>query len=114
MRRTLAMLVVTFLAGSLEAQIGLSSKEQRIEFTREWTGARFDDGRPMVPDSILGRMRGVSAEEAWGVLRGAGFPGQFEAGWRVFNPGESRLTGRVVTAVFLPLRPDVNAVVNDN
>lgn len=114
MRKTLAMLALTFLAGSLEAQIGLFSKEQRIEFTREWKGARFDDGRPMVPDSILGRMRGVSAEEAWDVLRGARFPGQFEAGWRVFNPGEFRLTGRVVTAVFLPYRPDVNGVVNDN
>jgi regulator of RNase E activity RraA len=89
------------------------SKDQRLEFTREWKGERFPDGRPKVPDSILARMKTVSAEEAWAVLRGAGYQNQFESGWKVINPGE-RLVGRVVTAVFMPLRPDVNAVINDH
>jgi len=31
----------------------------------------------------------------------------------VINPGE-RLVGRVVTAVFMPIRPDMNAVINDH
>jgi len=46
------------------------------------------------------------------VLRGAGFHQQFEPGWKVLNPGE-RLVGRVVTAVFMPLRPDLNDAIND-
>lgn len=95
------------------AQLGMFSKDQRLEFTREWKGERFPDGRPKVPDSIVARMKTVSAEEAWAVLRGAGYQNQFESGWKVINPGE-RLVGRVVTAVFMPLRPDVNAVINDH
>ena len=27
-----------------------------IDYTPEWTGERSDDGRPRVPDDILGRM----------------------------------------------------------
>ena len=53
------------------AQLGMFSKDQRVEFTREWKGDRFPDGRPKVPDAVLGRLKNVSAEEAWAVLRGA-------------------------------------------
>jgi len=87
------------------------SKEQRVDLTREWSGDRFPDGRPKVPDSLLEELKTVDAEEAWDVLRGAGYPNQFEGGWKAINPGE-RLVGRVVTAVFMPLRPDVNAAIN--
>jgi hypothetical protein len=62
---------------------------------------------------MLESLKTVDAEEAWGVLRHAGYPNQFEAGWKVINPGE-RLVGRVVTAVFMPLRPDVNAVIKEH
>jgi regulator of RNase E activity RraA len=58
-------------------------------------------------------LKTVDAEEAWGVLRSEGYPNQFEAGWKVINPGE-RMTGRVVTAVFMPLRPDVNASISEH
>jgi 4-hydroxy-4-methyl-2-oxoglutarate aldolase len=95
------------------AQLGMFSKEQRIELTRQWQGDRFPDGRPKVPESVLESLKTVDAEEAWGVLRHAGYPNQFEAGWKVINPGE-RLVGRVVTAVFMPLRPDVNAVIKEH
>lgn len=101
------------VAGRAPAQLGLFSKEQRIEFTREWKGERFPDGRPKVPDEVLQRLGTVTAEEAWGTLRRFGFNHQFEGGWTVINPGEKRMVGRVVTAVFMPLRPDVNAVIND-
>ena len=94
------------------AQLGMFTKEQREEFTREWKGDRFPDGRPKVQDEVLGRLKNVTAEEAWGVLQGAGYHQQFEGGWQVINPGE-RLVGRVFTAVFMPLRPDVNAVIAD-
>jgi regulator of RNase E activity RraA len=89
------------------------SKEQLVDLTRAWTGERFADGRPKVPDTVLKGMKTVDAEEAWGVLTGAGFPNQFEGGWKVIHPGE-RMVGRVVTAVFMPLRPDLDAVINDH
>ena len=96
------------------AQLGMFSKEQRVDLTREWQGERFADGRPKVPDEVVQRLRTVTAEEAWGVLRSRRYNLQFEAGWQVVNPGPERLVGRVVTAVFMPLRPDVNAVINDH
>ncbi|MFN8006296.1 MAG: RraA family protein [Terriglobia bacterium] len=94
------------------AQLGLFSKEQRIDITREWKGERFPDGRPKVPESTLEVLKTVDAEEAWGVLIAHGYKFQFESGWHVINPGQ-RLVGRVVTAVFMPQRPDLNDYIND-
>ena len=102
----------TLLASPGYAQLGMFSKEQRIALTPEWTGDRFPDGRPNVPDSMLDRLRDVDAEEAWGVLQSHGYKNQFEGGWHVINPGSARMVGRAFTAVFMPLRPDVNAVIN--
>jgi 4-hydroxy-4-methyl-2-oxoglutarate aldolase len=101
------------LVVSAHAQLDLLSREQRIEFTPEWHGDRFPDGRPNVPDSVLARLKNVTADEAWDVLQDAGYKNQFEPGWRVINPGE-RLVGRVVTAVFMPARPDVDSVIRAN
>lgn len=109
----IAAMLALGAAGQANAQLGMFSKEQRVELTSEWKGERFADGRPKVPDALLEQLRTVDAEEAWGVLRGAGYPNQFEGDWKVINPGE-RLVGRVVTAVFMPLRPDVNAVINEH
>ena len=114
MRRIFLLVILTALCLSAPAvaQLGMFSNQQRAEFTREWKGERFPDGRAKVSDSVVSRLKNVSAEEAWAVLRGAGYNHQFEGGWEVINPGE-RLVGRVVTAVFMPLRPDVNAVINE-
>jgi regulator of RNase E activity RraA len=98
---------------STQAQLGFFSREQRLAFTPDWHGERFADGRPRVPDSVLQRLKTVSAEEAWDTLEDAGFRNQFEGGWKIINPGE-RLIGRAVTAVFMPSRPDVNSVVQAN
>jgi len=106
-------LLSLLIAGAASAQLGLFSKEQRILFTPDWKGERFDDGRPRVADSVLERMSEVTAEEAWGVLRGAKYDQQFEGNWQqiITVPGK-RLVGRAVTAVFMPSRPELNAVVN--
>ena len=107
------LLALVFLTVSASyAQLGMFSREQRVERTRDWSGDRFPDGRPRVPDELLHRLKNVTAEEAWGVLQNAGYIHQFEGNWKVINAGE-RLVGRVVTAVFMPLRPDVNAVISD-
>jgi 4-hydroxy-4-methyl-2-oxoglutarate aldolase len=95
------------------AQLDLFSKEQRIEFTPQWQGDRFSDGRPNVADSVLARLKDVTADEAWDVLQDAGYKNQFESSWKVINPGP-RLVGRVVTAVFMPQRPDVDSVIHAN
>ena len=108
-----AAAVFTFLTVSGHGQLGLFSPEQRIAFTPDWHGDRFPDGRPQVPDAVLQRLHSVTADEAWDVLQEAGFHNQFEGGWKVLNPGE-RLVGRVVTAVFMPRRPDIDSVISAN
>jgi regulator of RNase E activity RraA len=115
MRRIMIAAVLIVFAISAQAQLGLLSREQRIAFTPDWHGDRFPDGRPQVPDAVLQRLRtiSVSAEEAWDTLQDAGFRNQFDGGWKIINPGE-RLVGRVVTAVFMPRRPDVDSVVQAN
>ena len=112
---TLPVVLAFALASAIcgHAQLDLFSKEQRIEFTPEWHGARFPDGRPNVADSVLARLKSVTAEEAWDVLQEADYRNQFERGWKVINPGD-RLVGRVVTAVFMPARPDVDSVIRAN
>ncbi len=89
---------------SIAQNVG-SSPEYIKALTPEWKGERFADGRPKVPDSILERLKYISIEEAWGVLRNKGFMNQFEGDWTVIQPGEA-MTGRVVTAQYMPLRPD--------
>ena len=114
-RLTVPALIIVSLGVSVcgWAQLGMFTKEQRIELTREWKGERFEDGRPKVSDELLKRMATVDAEEAWGVLMGHGFINQFEGHWHIINPGP-RLAARVVTAVFMPVRPDVNAVIAEH
>lgn len=90
------------------------SKEQLIAVTSQWTGERFPDGRPKVPDSILDKLKTVDAEEAWGTLKNAGYTLQFEGNFKSINakPGGPRLVGRALTCVFVPLRPDFNDYIN--
>ena len=45
------------------------SVDQMKFLTHQWEGERFEDGRPKVPTDILERMKKVTIEEAWGVLR---------------------------------------------
>ncbi len=107
-----ALGIAAAFAMPARAQLGMFSKDQLIAVTRAWTGERFPDGRPKVSDELLERMKTVDAEEAWGALRQSGFFNQFEGGWKVINPG-SRVAGRVVTAVFMPLRPDLEAYIRE-
>lgn len=116
MTRLSPAIAVLFVLATLlpaQAQLGLFSREQRVAFTPDWQGERFPDGRPRVPDDLLQRLKTVTADEAWDVLQGAGYRNQFDGNWKVINPGE-RLVGRVVTAVFMPRRPDVDSVVEAN
>lgn len=81
-----------------------------IELTALNPFDRFDDGRPKVPDDLLERMKLVTTEEAWVVLRKHGYHRQFEGDWQQTHLGQ-RLVGRAVTAQFLPHRPDYHEAV---
>jgi regulator of RNase E activity RraA len=86
------------------------SREEVIHETPEWKGERFSDGRPKVPDSILERMKGVTLEEAWAVLRNAGYEHQYERGWQELYPGRI-LVGRALTSTWIPGRLDLQKVI---
>ena len=88
------------------------TKDDLIEYTREWAGDRFPDGRPKVPDSILERMRHVTITQAWGVLQGAGYPWQYEGDWICTHSGQV-LVGRALTAVYMPRRPDMRKLMEE-
>ncbi|MBM3333176.1 RraA family protein [Candidatus Sumerlaeota bacterium] len=105
------VLAALMAAGSASAQVGVFDKDRLVEYTPMWKGERFPDGRPKVADDILKRMRDVSIEEAWAVLRRHGFNYQFEGNWVIAGPDKPVLVGRAVTACFQPVRPDVNDVI---
>ncbi len=105
----LSILCLCFVGSSAAQQI---SKEELLFLTPEWKGERFDDGRPKVSDDILVRMKGVTLEEAWAVLKGENFKYQYAEDWETINP-DSVLVGRAVTAVFVPGRPDIHRVIDD-
>jgi len=89
-----------------------STPEYIKALTPEWKGERFADGRPKVSDAILERLKNISLEEAWGVLRNKGFQNQFEGDWTIINPDQV-MTGRVVTAQYMPLTPDLEKQVKE-
>jgi regulator of RNase E activity RraA len=101
--------IIVFYQSSISQQI---TKEQLLFLTREWKGDRFADGRPKVPDSILNRMKLVTLEEAWAVLRNENYKHQYDDSWQTINP-DSVLVGRAVTAIFTPGRPDLQRAIDD-
>jgi regulator of RNase E activity RraA len=136
MNRKISLIVAAaaaFLASTpAHAQLWTWTKEQIIEYTKGWTGERFSDGRPKVPDSFLERAKGMSQEEVlinWGTGGGRGGPGgaagggrggagggggmgysQFAGDFQVLHPGK-KMVGRALTVQFMPTRPDLDQIV---
>lgn len=102
------MLVMSFFHA--ESQGVAASPEYIKELTADWSGERFDDGRPKVSDALLKRLKNIQIEEAWGYLRSRDYHNQYEGGWEIIHP-DSVMTGRVVTAQYMPLRPDYQQLV---
>jgi len=88
----------------------MPTPDEIVELTSSWTGERFPNGRPRVPDDVVERLRNATTEQAWSVLRGEGYPRQFAGGWRQTHP-DTILVGRAVTSQFVPHRPDLDAAV---
>jgi regulator of RNase E activity RraA len=109
-KRVLALPAAALCVVSAFAQPGILTRDLLIRYTPDWKGERFADGRPKVPDDILRRMKTVTLEEAWAVLRTAGFNHQYEDGWYAIHP-DKVLVGRALTAQWLPGRPDIQKIV---
>ncbi len=131
----LTTLAAAFFASVLapapaKAQLWTWTKDQMIEYTKAWTGDRFDDGRPKVSDALIARAKGLSQEEIstnWsapgatinagaGGGRGGGGMGmgggysQYVGDWQVLHPS-MHMAGRAFTMLFMPARGDLDAVV---
>jgi regulator of RNase E activity RraA len=104
------LILFTACSGIVSAQ--QISREELLFLTPEWKGERFPDGRPKVPDAILDRMKLVTLEEAWAVLKNENYKHQYDEGWMTINP-DSVLVGRAVTAIFVPGRPDIHRVIDE-
>ena len=81
------------------------SKEELIFLTSEWKGERFADGRPKIADNLLERAKHIMIDDAWTVLKNEGYLNQYEGEWKTVN--DITMTGRAVTAMYMPSRPDV-------
>jgi 4-hydroxy-4-methyl-2-oxoglutarate aldolase len=107
LRRSLgAGLAVLLTAPAAHAQLFRLTPEELTEITADNPFPRFPDGRPKVPDALLERAKGLSAEEVWAVLPGKGYKHQWADGFQLLHPG-MKLVGRAFTAQFMPARPDI-------
>lgn len=106
-----AVIFGLWAAGAAQAQLFTLSKQELIDYTAKNPFERFPDGRPKVPDKLMERARGMSSEEIWAVLPEQGFNNQFADGFHIAHP-DKKLVGRVVTAQFMPVRPDVDGVLS--
>lgn len=106
---TLSLLLLMVL-GVFAQQI---SKEEMLFLTQKWTGERFEDGRPKVSDDILRRMKEVTHDEAWAVMKNEGYRYQYADGWGLMINPDSVLVGRALTATFMPGRPDIHDAIDE-
>jgi 4-hydroxy-4-methyl-2-oxoglutarate aldolase len=113
MNKRSVLFSIAILACFLSYGQNIGSTPEYIKaITAEWTGERFADGRPKVSDAILERLKKISLEEAWSVLRNKGFQNQYEGEWTIIQPDQV-MTGRVVTAQYMPLRPDLEKQIRE-
>ena len=106
-KKLILSVIVIFITITAFSQNVGSSPEYIKAITSQWKGERLADGRPKVSDELLERLKNVPIEAAWAVLRNRGYESQFEGSWSVLFPDEP-MTGRVVTAQYMPLRPDLD------
>tara|TARA_A200000159_G_C7258109_1_gene311843 strand:- start:5 stop:937 length:933 start_codon:yes stop_codon:yes gene_type:complete len=99
------LLIISMLMINIGFGQSLSIDQMKF-LTHQWEGERFDDGRPKVAADIIERMKKVTIEEAWGVLRNEGYHNQFEGDWQPLHD-DVTVVGRALTVQYMPNRPDV-------
>src|SRR5665213_2061609 len=112
----LAGVCAVLMAGAVaaSAQEGFFTKDDVIKYTPDWKGERFADGRPKVPDEILDRMKNVTLEEAQATIAGSCFNHEYEDGWQLMIHPDQVLVGRALTAMWMPGRPDIQKVIEQD
>ena len=105
-------IILTILIGCAATAFGQikQTKEQMMFYTSGWTGERFADGRPKVPDNLLERALDVTIEDIWDYLRSQGYVNQFEGNWQALHI-DKPFAGRALTAQFMPSRPDMRSAI---
>ena len=99
--------ISTAVAQSIEG-----SPEYIRNLTAKWEGERFENGRPKVSDDLIERLKKVTIEESWAELMKLGYQNQYEGDWELLHETEDAvLAGRVVTAQFMPMRPDLEDAI---
>jgi 4-hydroxy-4-methyl-2-oxoglutarate aldolase len=110
---TVVGLVFLLASASAHAQLFTFPKQELIDYTAKSPFDRFPDGRPKVPDNLIERARGLSAEEVWATLHDEkGFRNQWADGFQVLHPGKT-MVGRAFTVQFMPRRQDVDDVAKN-
>jgi len=109
-KRSITLTALVLFTLFAKAQSIGASPEYVKALTSKWTGERFPDGRPKVPDIILEHLQDATLEQIWGFLGNKGFRNQVEKDWIILKPGET-MVGRVVTAQFMPSRPDLDTLI---
>lgn len=103
-----SLLMLILVSTFVSAQNVMQSPEYIKALTSEWKGERFLDGRPRISDNLLERLKGITLEEAWAELIEKGYFNQFEGNWKLLNENDDTvMTGRAVTAQFMPSRTDL-------
>ena len=106
--------VLQILSTDLAAQYNrvAMNREYIISITPQWTGERLPDGRPYVSDDLLERMKKLVVTHTWEALKRNKFNNQFQGNWQMINPDKNTvMTGRAVTAQYMPQRPDFGDVI---
>jgi len=91
------------------AQMITFSNQDLLDYTSKNPFGRLADGRPKVPDDLIERARGLSAEEIWAGLEDKKFRNQYADGFQVLHPAQT-LVGRAFTVQFMPERSDLDSV----
>lgn len=113
-RISLFILALALIVSGINAQQVVWQPDVIKKLTPEWKGERYPDGRPKVPDALLERLKNCAFEEVQAYLGMHGyrnifenFASLYENGWQIIHP-DRVMTGRALTAQFMPLRPDFN------
>jgi len=113
MKKTAFLFLFAFCSLLVIKAQGVGSTPEYIKaLTPEWKGERFPDGRPKVSDNLLKRAKNLPLEAMWGALRNLGYQNQFQGEWHIIHPEES-MTGRAVTAQYMPSRPDMEKYIKE-
>lgn len=111
LKNLLSFSIMFCLSGTGYLSAQTMSKEELTYLTSEWKGERFADGRPKIAENLLERAKKVGIDDAWTVLKNLGYTSQFEYGWKTVN--DIPVTGRAVTALFMPTRPDIEKNIKE-